>query len=93
MTKRILVIDADTLLYSSAAQQQKNECNVIHKASGREKLFESKTLFNAWIKSQEKWGKDEFDCQFITFSLFLLNYFNRILLSSFLFFLTFIFNS
>ncbi|QDP50287.1 MAG: putative ribonuclease H [Prokaryotic dsDNA virus sp.] len=60
--KRILVVDADTILHASAAQQQKNECNVIHKASGREKLFESKTLFNTWIKSQEKWSKDEFYC-------------------------------
>lgn len=58
---RLLVVDADTLLYSSAAQQQKNECRAIHKASGRDKLFESKTAFNNWIKSQEKWTKDEFE--------------------------------
>lgn len=63
---RLLVVDSDTILYSSAAQQQENKCNVIHKASGREKLFDSKTLFNEWIKSQDKWNKEEFDFQTVS---------------------------
>jgi len=63
---RLLVVDSDTILYSSAAQQQENKCNVVHKASGREKLFDSKTLFNEWIKSQDKWKKDEFDFQTVS---------------------------
>lgn len=63
MTKRILLVDADTLLYSSAAQQQVNRCLATHIASGREKLFESKTEFNNWIKSQDKWKKEEFSFQ------------------------------
>lgn len=66
MTKRTLVIDADTILYSSAVQQQTNKCNVIHKTSGREKLFDSKTLFNDWVKSQDKWSKDEFEFQTVS---------------------------
>lgn len=65
MTKH-LIVDSDTILYSSAAQQQQNQCNVIHKASGREKLFESKTLFNEWIKSQDKWSKDEFEFETVS---------------------------
>lgn len=60
---KTLIVDADTLLYSSAAQQQENKCRAIHKASGRDKLFESKTAFNTWLKSQEKWDKDEFEFQ------------------------------
>lgn len=63
---KLLVLDCDTILYSSAAMHQKNECNVIHKASGREKLFESKTAFNEWIKSQDKWSKDEFEFQTVS---------------------------
>ena len=58
---RLLVLDSDTLLYSSAAQQQVNRCMVTHKTSGRTKLFESKTDFNNWLKSQDKWKKDEFE--------------------------------
>lgn len=65
MTK-LLVIDADTILVASAAQYQANKCNVIHKLSGREKLFESKTEFNEWIKSQDKWSKDEFDFETVS---------------------------
>lgn len=63
MTKRTLFIDADTLLYSSASMQQKNRCLVTHITSGREKLFESKTEFNDWIKCQDKWKKEEFSFQ------------------------------
>lgn len=65
MTK-LLVIDTDTILYSSAAMHQDNKCNVIHRLSGREKLFESKTAFNDWIKAQDKWSKDEFDFQTVS---------------------------
>lgn len=63
---KLLVLDTDTIVYSSAAMHQKNECNVIHKSSGREKLFDSKTAFNDWIKSQDKWTKDEFEFQTIS---------------------------
>jgi predicted metal-binding protein len=63
---KLLVLDCDTILYSSAAMHQENKCNVIHKSSGREKLFDSKTSFNDWIKSQDKWTKDEFDFQVVS---------------------------
>ena len=58
---RTLVIDFDTVLYSSAAQQQTNRCIAIHKESGREKLWDSKTEFNKWLKGQDKWTKEDFD--------------------------------
>jgi len=61
-----LIIDSDTILYSSAAQQQSNQCLAIHKDSKREKLFESKTEFNNWLKANPKWTKDQFD--FVTVS-------------------------
>lgn len=58
---RTLVIDFDTVLYASAAQQQTNRCIATHKESGREKLWDSKTEFNKWLKGQSKWTKDDFD--------------------------------
>lgn len=58
---RTLVIDFDTVLYSSAAQQQTNRCIAIHKESGREKLWDSKTEFNNWLKGQNRWTKDDFE--------------------------------
>lgn len=58
---RTLVIDFDTVLYSSAAQQQINRCLAIHKESGRKKLWDSKTEFNKWLKGQDRWTKDDFD--------------------------------
>lgn len=61
--KRILLIDADTLLYSSASMQQVNRCLVTHIASSKTKLYESKTEFNNWLKSQEKWNKEDFSFQ------------------------------
>ncbi len=62
--KRILLIDADTLLYSSASMQQVNRCLVTHIASSRTKLYESKTEFNNWLKSQEKWKKEAAEAVF-----------------------------
>ncbi len=58
---RTLIIDFDTVLYSSAAQQQTNRCLAIHKESGREKLWDSKTEFNTWLKGQDRWTKDDFE--------------------------------
>jgi hypothetical protein len=63
--KRTLIIDGDTLLYSSAAQQQKNRCNAINIASGEEVLYESKTDFNKWLASQEKHTKEDFIFQVV----------------------------
>lgn len=58
---RTLIIDFDTILYSSAAQQQTNRCIATHKESGRDKLWESKTEFNKWLKGQDRWKKEDFE--------------------------------
>lgn len=60
---KTLVIDFDTVLHSSAAQQQKNRCLATHKASGRPKLWESKTEFNEWLKGQDRFKEDDFEFQ------------------------------
>lgn len=63
---RLLVVDFDTPLVAAAAQQQVNRCNAIHKASGREKLFESKTDFNKWLKDKDKWTKEDFEFEVVS---------------------------
>lgn len=58
--KRTLVIDGDTLIYSSAAQQEKKRCRAINIKSGNDKLWESKTDFNKWLANQDEWQKADF---------------------------------
>lgn len=54
MTKRLLVIDADTILYASSAQQQLNKCLATSIEHGSQRLFESKTAFNDWAKENNR---------------------------------------
>lgn len=63
---KILYIDADTVLYSSAAQQQTNKCLAKHKKTGREKLFSNKTEFNNWIKENPKWKVEDFEFEVVS---------------------------
>lgn len=58
MTKKLLVVDADTILYSSAAQQQLNKCLATNIEYGSQRLFESKTAFNKWLETKEDRTKD-----------------------------------
>ena len=62
MTKKLLVVDADTLLYSSAAQQQVNKCLATNIEYGSQRLFESKTAFNEWIKENNR-DKTNYSCE------------------------------
>lgn len=55
---KLLVIDADTILYSSAAQQQLNKCLATNIEYSSQRLFESKTAFNDWLKTKEDRTKD-----------------------------------
>lgn len=55
-----LYIDADTILYSSASQQQKTRCVATHTPTQRVKQFDSKTDFNNWLKENPKWKKEDF---------------------------------
>lgn len=52
--KKLLVVDADTILYSSAAQQQLNKCLATNIEHGSQRLFESKTAFNDWAKENNR---------------------------------------
>ena len=62
---KLLVIDADTILYSSAYQQEQRQCKAIHKASGRDKIFDNKTAFNTWLKENDKWSKDDVEYEVV----------------------------
>lgn len=65
MTKT-LYIDADTILYSSAAQQQSNKCLVTNIEYGSQRLFESKTEFNNWLKITPNRTKDMYSFETIS---------------------------
>ena len=65
MTHKTLYIDADTLLYSSAAKEQILTCKATHIPSGRDKMFASKTSFNNWLNENEKWKAEEFSFESI----------------------------
>lgn len=56
------LIDADTIVYSSAATIQKNPIEVEHKASGRTKMFDNLTAFRGWLSSSDKWAEEDFVC-------------------------------
>lgn len=58
MSKKLLVIDADTILYSSAAQQQLTKCLATNIEYNSKRMFESKTAFNEWLKTAEGRTKD-----------------------------------
>lgn len=60
MQKYDLLVDFDTALVSAAAVQQSNTINVKHLKSGKEKPFQTRTLFKAWLKENPKWSADEF---------------------------------
>lgn len=52
--KKLLVVDADTILHSSSAQQQLNKCLATNIEHGSQRLFESKTAFNDWAKENNR---------------------------------------
>ena len=57
MREKILYIDADTLLYQSAAKEEINKCLVTNTLNGKSKMFESKTAFNEWYKNNPRYEK------------------------------------
>ena len=63
---KLLVIDADTILYSSAAQQQINKCLATNIEYGSQRLFESKTAFNKWLETKEDRTKDMYTFQTVS---------------------------
>lgn len=60
--KKLLIVDADTILHASAAQQQLNKCLVTNIEHGTQRLFESKTAFNEWVKENNR-DKANYSCE------------------------------
>lgn len=60
---RILYIDADTILYSSAAKEEINKCLATNTINNKSKLFESKTSFNEWHKEHSTHPKEVYTFQ------------------------------
>lgn len=50
MKRKLVYIDADTILVSAAAKEEVTRCLATNITNGKSKLFESKTEFNKWIK-------------------------------------------
>lgn len=48
------LVDADTILHSSSIVIQDNDIEVLHKASGRTKMFKNITTFREWLKTDSK---------------------------------------
>ena len=63
---KLLILDCDTILYSSAAQQQDNKCLATNIEYGSQRLFESKTAFNEWLKTAENRTKDMYSFQTVS---------------------------
>lgn len=61
--ERILYIDADTILYSSAAKEEINKCLATNSLNGKSKLFPSKTAFNEWYKEYSTHPKEVYTFQ------------------------------
>lgn len=59
MTK-LLLIDADTIIYSSAAKEEINKCYATNKNNGKSQMFPSKTAFNEWHKEYSKTPKEDY---------------------------------
>lgn len=56
-SKRILYIDADTILFSSAAKEDIRKCLVTNTTNGKTRMFESKTAFNNWFIEKSVYDK------------------------------------
>jgi hypothetical protein len=53
MSKRILLIDGDVVVYRNSAAVEKRSIIVKHLASGRTKAFDNRTAFKAFLKDKE----------------------------------------
>lgn len=58
LTKRTVVIDADTLIYSSAAQQQKLQYTATNLHNGKAQIFEGIKPYKAWLEEHSLSGDD-----------------------------------
>jgi hypothetical protein len=63
---KLLLIDADTILYAAASQQQSNQCLATNTQYKTQRLFESKTTFNEWVKITPDRTKDMYSFETIS---------------------------
>lgn len=63
---KLLLIDADTILYAAASQQQTNKCLATNIEYGTQRLFDSKTLFNDWLKITPNRTKDMYSFETVS---------------------------
>src|ERR1700675_1625596 len=63
---KLLLIDADTILYSAASMQQTNKCMATRIEHGTQRLFDSKTAFNDWLKITPDRTKDMYSFETIS---------------------------
>lgn len=65
----LALIDSDKLIYQSANMTQKNGLKAVLKGTDKEHTFESKTKFNEYIKSQEKYKAEDFETEAVILEL------------------------
>lgn len=57
----LCVIDGDLIGFKASAACEKRFIKAVHKASGRDKEFDHRTAFRAWLREQDKWEESDFD--------------------------------
>lgn len=62
---KLLLIDADTIIYSSAAKEEINKCFTTNKNNGKSQMFPSKSAFNEWHKEYSKYPKEDYEFEVV----------------------------
>lgn len=62
---KLLLIDADTIVYASAATEEINKCLATNNNNGKSQMFPSKTAFNEWHKEYSKYPKEEYSFEVV----------------------------
>lgn len=62
---KLLLIDADTIIYSSAAKEEINKCLATNKNNGKSQMFPSKSAFNEWHKEYSKYPKEDYEFEVV----------------------------
>lgn len=62
---KLLLIDADTIIYSSAAKEEINKCLATNKNNGKSQMFPSKTAFSDWHKEHSKYPKEDYEFEVV----------------------------
>lgn len=65
MKDKLLLIDADTIVYASAAAEEINKCLATNKNNGKSQMFPSKSAFNDWHKEYSKYPKEDYSFEIV----------------------------